>query len=94
MDIESSYGWTNNDEGYVENKKDFAKNAEVMLKVARLAKKLVKIKPSWDMDFATACLQVCSDIYAYNGLLAYANEKGLFDIDREKPLQETEATAE
>lgn len=87
LDIESSYGWTNDDEGYAANKKDFAKNAEVMSKVARLAKKLVKTRPVWDADFATACLQVASDIYAYNGLLAYANEKGLFDTQEPKTVE-------
>lgn len=81
LDIDSAYQYNADDDAYRDGRAGFLKNIEVVAKVATLAKSCMDEKPLFDGKTAEACLKTASDVYVFDGLLSYANDKGLFDFE-------------
>jgi len=79
IDLDATYQFNTNDEQYKKYKQAFCDNIVLAKKVNNLCRVLVDKKPEWDAEIAKVCLKVSADIYTYNGLLSYANDRGMFD---------------
>jgi len=73
------FNFETNDKAYQQNSEFFKHNLVLLGKIKNLCKSMAKNNVFWQSDVAFDCLQLCTDIYAFNGLLSYANDKGFFD---------------
>lgn len=79
FDVEPSYGWNSDDKAFEQNRDLFRQNLQMAKKINNLCKAMAKQTPLWDEKIANVCLALCTDVYCFDGLLSFANDKGLFD---------------
>lgn len=67
----------NNEEAFENNRAAFAKNLQTAQGVVSVALKNGGQKVAW--GDASACLRLCTDVYAYGGMLSYLCDKGYLE---------------
>ena len=83
LDVEPEFYLNVSNESYQKNIQLFKQNLDWIFKIKNLCKAMSKQKPEWDNQVALDCLTVCTDIYKFDGLLSFANDKGMFDKQKD-----------
>lgn len=83
IEVEPKIDVNANDEIYQKNIELFKQNLTLISKINNLCKSLTKQKIEWDEQVAFDCLALCTDIYQVKGLLAFANDKGMFEKQKD-----------
>ncbi|MBR2303221.1 MAG: iron-containing alcohol dehydrogenase [Clostridia bacterium] len=79
VQVNPVFNFETNDKAFEQNVEFFKQNLALIAKINNLCKSMIKQSISWQSKVAFDCLQLCTDIYPFNGLLRYANDKGYFD---------------
>ena len=79
VQVNPVFNFETNDKAYQQNVEFFKQNISLVGKINNLCKAMTKQPVLWQSDVAFDCLQLCTDIYPFSGLLSYANDKGFFD---------------
>lgn len=79
VQVNPVFNFETNDKAYQQNVEFFKQNISLVGKINNLCKAMIKQPVLWQSDVAFDCLQLCTDIYPFSGLLSYANDKGFFD---------------
>ena len=83
LQIESPLNFDVNNDAFQKNIQTFKQNLSLVTKTNNLCKAVAKQKPEWESQVGFDCLSLCTDIYNFNGLLSFANDKGMFDNQKD-----------